>query len=474
MHALGSFQPEVTPSRQRIPGFQAPIADSPNEHSNSSPVTPGSSITSYLPIPYSAGTFLHSNGGSPDPAPEFAAFSIAGRWFQPRCRPTARSILEWAVPQPAGCMVKTNQPLYDPLLQRRFAESEVHPCLNALASEHDAARRESGTLEQHAVSYILFIGGFSLTDREVRSSLRLTLCPYSPLWHGRPGFQRHLSKVEVIVTRNHGADAGVIAGWKRKSPQLKMLSLAFTGYDDVDLACCKQNHLAAYYCPDYSTTSVAEHTIALTMAVFRRIPRGDANVRSGKFDTGGVQPGTELAGKTVGILGTGTIGLASARLFRAFGCEIIGWSRRHRADFANIGGRYHDRSEVLQRSDLVVLHLALNNETRCIIDGSALRQMKRSAVLVNTARAGLVDTAALVSALKRGLIAGAGLDVYDDEHALLGQPRHPLLKAPNVVLSPHCGFKTHEALTRLTHMAIVNVGRWRRGDLTNCLVSASS
>lgn len=320
------------------------------------------------------------------------------------------------------------------------------------------------------MNYILFIGEFPLSDRELRSVLRQERCPYTPLWHGRPGYERHLRNVEVIVTRNHGADAGILEGWGRKSPQLKMLSLAFTGYDDVDLAYCKRNGLAAYYCPGYSTTSVAEHTIALTLAVLRRVPMGDANVRSGKFDSGGVQPGTELAGKTVGILGTGTIGMASARLFRTFGCQVIGWSRRRRADFRKIGGMYHSTAEVLRRSDIVALHLALNENTHHIIDADALGRMKHSAVLVNTARAGLVDTNALVSALQRRRIAGAGIDVYDDEHAMLGRPRHPLLKVPNAVLSPHCGFKTHEALARLAHMAITNVGRWRRGDRTNCLV----
>jgi len=320
----------------------------------------------------------------------------------------------------------------------------------------------------------LFIGEFPLTPDAISEELIRNGCDYLPIWDSQPSSGSHLRDVEVIVNRPHAADAKVIERWCNQSPELKMISLAFTGYDDVDLGACESRGLHVYYCPDYSTPSVAELTVALTLAVLRRIPAGDENVRAGRFDTGGVQPGIELAGKTIGILGTGTIGMHSSRLFRALGCQVIGSSRTRRQEFIDMGGVYLDRDDVLRLADVLVLHLALKEgATRQIIDARALRLMRPGAILINTARAALVDTVSLASALTEGRIAGAGIDVYDDEKALLGGTENPLLDLPNVVLTPHVGFKTHESLERLTRMAIANIARWRRNDPINRLLASA-
>jgi D-3-phosphoglycerate dehydrogenase len=240
-------------------------------------------------------------------------------------------------------------------------------------------------------------------------------------------------------------------------PNLKVLSLAFTGYNDVALDLCREKGLTVYYVPGYSTDSVAELTIGLTLAVLRRIPYANGRVCSGHWDRGDVMPGVELAGRTVGILGTGTIGRRSAEIFKVFGCKLLGWSRTRRNDFP---GTYEDDvSAVFAKSDVIALHLPVNDATRGIASREMIARMPGTSILVNTSRADLVDTQALADAIREGRIAGAAVDVYDLEPPDL--QKNPLfyLNDRNVILTPHLGFKTAESLRRLAEMTISNIGR---------------
>lgn len=297
---------------------------------------------------------------------------------------------------------------------------------------------------------------------------------YNAIWPDDPQIEQKRKDVEVLVTADHKVDSSVLAPW----PHLKMVSLAFTGYDKVDRKYCRDHGLKVYYVPDYSSDSVAELTVGLALSVLRKIPRADNSARQGDWDKYGIRPGIELCGKKVGILGTGRIGSKSARLFQAFGCNVVGYARGS-----------EKLEEILAASDIIILHLPANESTRHIINAERLALMKPTAILINTARSELVDTDALVAALKQNRIIGAGIDVFDEEPAPQSIPKtfsqklanrfgglfskatstKALLRLNNVVATPHIGFKTKEALQRLTKITIENIGNFVTGSEENLL-----
>lgn len=269
------------------------------------------------------------------------------------------------------------------------------------------------------------------------------------------------SDVAILVTKEHHLSASTLGQY----PNLEMVSLAFTGYDQVDLEYARKKGIHVYYVPAYATDSVGELIIGFTLSVLRKLPQANAVIREGQWDAP-VIPGIELSGKTVGILGTGTIGLRTAELFRAFKCRLIGWSRSKPDAFSRIGGTFVEWDEVFRTSDIIVVCLALNAETKGMIARNDLVLMKNGSVLINAARADIVVHEDLLSVLKENRIH-AGIDVYTNEPE---KGTDPLLSLPNVVAAPHIGFKTHEALTRLTKETIENIGRYLRRDATNRLV----
>lgn len=317
--------------------------------------------------------------------------------------------------------------------------------------------------------YVLFVDDLAIARSEATGLLRAAGCEHHPLWGIASTTDDQVPHVEVLVTTNHRVDKSTIARW----PNLKMLSLAFTGYDQVDLELCQVRNIQVYYVPGYSTSSVAELVLGLTIGVMRKIPRGDASTRSGGWDTDGIQPGVELEGKTVGIVGTGAIGLCTAQRFLSMGCKVIGWNRTRRPEFEEIGAEYRpDIETIFQEADVISLHLAANDSTHHIVDKRMLNCAQKKPILVNVARGHLVDTAALVEALKDERLGGAGIDVYEEEPpAGTGRCQdaalNELLTLSNVVMTPHLGFKTCEALQRLGEETITNIGRFLRGDAKN-------
>jgi D-3-phosphoglycerate dehydrogenase len=193
----------------------------------------------------------------------------------------------------------------------------------------------------------------------------------------------------------------------------------------------------------YGDTAVAEHTIALMMAACRDVARMDREVRSGTWVT---HEGIQLAGKTLGIIGLGGIGREVARIGRGLGMQVIAWNRTPRPGEALV-----ELDELLGRSDVISLHLVLNDKTRGILGPAQLARIKAGAVLVNTARGALVDEAALIEALRSGRIRHAGLDVFHSEPL---SPEHPLATMANVTLTAHAGFRTLEASMTLLRRAI--------------------
>jgi D-3-phosphoglycerate dehydrogenase len=303
------------------------------------------------------------------------------------------------------------------------------------------------------MKYVLFQQDLGLTHDETRRLLKKVNCDCEPIWNEASDADTVSKDVEILVTANHQVK---IAELKKAWPNLIMVSLAFTGFDGVDLAYARSERIQVYYVPGYATASVAELNVALTLSILRKIPLADVTIRKGEWDQQ-TSPGIELAGKKIGIVGTGTIGIRTAKLFQAFGCSIIGWSRTQRDEFIATGAVYVSEKAVFAESDVVILCLQLNDKTRHFVGRTHLESMKDKAVLINTARSDLVDKFALLQVLSKKRIF-AGIDVFD-EITEKGS-KDDLFEFDNVVLTPHLGFKTKEARDRLANEAIANIGRF--------------
>lgn len=214
----------------------------------------------------------------------------------------------------------------------------------------------------------------------------------------------------------------------------------------MDIAALRELGITVHTIKGYGDTAVAEHTVALIFACARDIAVMDREVRAGIWQT---REGLQLYGKTLGIVGLGGIGREVARIARGIGMDVIAWNRTPRAD-ADIA-LVETLDTLLAQADIISLHLALNDETRGLIDAPRFACIKPGAILVNTARGALVDEAALIAALTSGRLRHAGLDVFHNEPL---QPDHPLAKLPNVTLSAHAAFSTREASETLLRRAI--------------------
>jgi len=233
-------------------------------------------------------------------------------------------------------------------------------------------------------------------------------------------------------------------------PNLKMLSIAFTGLDHIDMEECQRRGIIVKNAAGYSTEAVAELAIALMIDLYRKVLENDAITR--QCNRKGLMPGLELKGKTLGIIGMGNIGQRVAQLANAFGCKVIAWNRTPKQIE---GVTFVDKETLLKESDIITLHIALNNETRDFITEKDFALMKSNALLINTARGPVVNEQALANALKEGKIAAAATDVYSKEPPL--NQDNPLFDAPNLIMLPHIGFATEEAFVLRLGIVVDNV-----------------
>ncbi|HEY3061135.1 MAG TPA: hydroxyacid dehydrogenase [Chloroflexota bacterium] len=237
------------------------------------------------------------------------------------------------------------------------------------------------------------------------------------------------------------------------APKLRMISILGTGTDNVDLAAAKRRGIVVTNTPGTGATSVAELTLGLLLAVVRAIPISDARLRRGEWQH---VEGPELEGKTLGVLGLGAIGSRVARMGRGIGMRVIAWSFNADADrAARLDVQLVQRDQLFRQADVVSVHLRNTPEARGFVGRPELGLMKPTAIVLNTARAALLDQDALVDALRSGRLAGAGLDVYLEEP--LPMDKNPFLDMPNVVLTPHVGAVTREANTRSRAMPVDNI-----------------
>lgn len=252
---------------------------------------------------------------------------------------------------------------------------------------------------------------------------------------------------------------------------VKLIVLRSAGFNNVDLLAAERLGLSVGRVPAYSPHAVAEHTVALILSLNRKIHRAYARVREGNFALDGLQ-GFDLAGRTVGVVGTGRVGLEFARIMRGFGCRVLGQDLNRSPEFAKLGGTYCTWDEVLAQSDIISLHCPLTPDTRHLIDSKTIASMKRGVMLINTSRGAVVDTQAVIAGLKTGAIGYLGLDVYEEEGDLFFENLSDqmiqddvfarLLTFPNVLITAHQAFFTTEALTAIAETTIENISKFAR------------
>jgi D-lactate dehydrogenase len=250
---------------------------------------------------------------------------------------------------------------------------------------------------------------------------------------------------------------------------VKLIALRCAGFNQVDLPAARALGLSVVRVPAYSPHAVAEHAVALLMTLNRKIHRAYNRVREQNFSLSGLI-GFDLHGKTVGIVGTGKIGRIAAQIFRGFGCEVLAYDAFPDSSWAAPHGiRYVSFELLLAASDIVSLHVPLMPETRHLLNEDTLGRMKRGAFIVNTSRGKLVDSTALIAAIKSGHLGGVALDVYEEEEGvffedLSGQPLLDdelslLLHFPNVLITAHQAFLTHDALSEIARVTTANILR---------------
>jgi D-lactate dehydrogenase len=273
----------------------------------------------------------------------------------------------------------------------------------------------------------------------------------------------------VCVFVNDRLDAEVLGLLQRGGVRLAALRSA--GFNHVDLAAAAALGVAVARVPEYSPHAVAEHTVALLLALNRKIHRAYNRVREGNFALEGLL-GFDLHGRTVGIVGTGKIGECYARIMAGFGCRLLAHDPKPNPACEALGARYVALDELLAGSDVISLHCPLTPATRHLVDARALDVVRPGAVLLNTSRGAVVDTRAVIAALKSGRLGGLGLDVYEEEADLFfrdlsAEVLHDdvfarLLTFPNVLVTGHQAFFTEDALTAIAETTIANLDAFER------------
>ena len=311
---------------------------------------------------------------------------------------------------------------------------------------------------------------------------------FPPVFHGTPAHERLSALGEVIVFAEPGAhqeaelvrrigDAEIVINIRAYAkftaaifsacPRLKLISVWGTGVDNIDLPAVSRHGVTVCNTAGVNASAVAEHTLALLLAVARRIPQNDREMRAGAWPRESTI--LSLHGKRLGLFGLGAIGSRMAQLGQAIGMEILGWSFREDAGrIRALGAQPVGKEELLKGADAVSLHLRLTAETTGFLGRRELRLMQPGAILVNTARAALVDREPLLEALVEQRLGGAGLDVFHEEPIA---PDDPLLSLPNVVLSPHNAGQTPEVIRDGLLMAVQNVESYLKGTPTNTVPS---
>ncbi|MGB9707520.1 MAG: NAD(P)-dependent oxidoreductase, partial [Microgenomates group bacterium] len=258
-------------------------------------------------------------------------------------------------------------------------------------------------------------------------------------------------------------------------PNLKFIATRSTGFDHIDVSHCQQKNIFVANVPEYGSRTVAEHTFALILTLTRKIYQSINQARNFDFNHENIR-GIDLFGKTIGVVGLGKIGTEVVKIAKGFGMRILVYNRSQKQDLAkNLGFEFVDLKTLISQSDIVSLHLPYTKETHHLINKENIEWFKRGSYLINTARGGLIETEALVLGLEKGILAGVGLDVLEEEKEIMDEIEvltstykkdvdlktlilnHLLVNHPKVIITPHNAFNTKEALERITQTTIENI-----------------
>ena len=254
---------------------------------------------------------------------------------------------------------------------------------------------------------------------------------------------------------------------------IEVIALRSAGFNHVDLEACKKHGVTVYRVPAYSPEAVAEHTVALILTLNRKTHKAYNRVRENNYSLEGLT-GFNLHNKTVGVIGTGTIGTAFCRIMKGFGCDILAFDPNENEKVKEIGGRYVDFDELIKSSDIISLHCPLMPQTRHMIDRDSIEKMKDGVMLINTSRGALIDTPAVIDGLKQKKVGFFGIDVYEQEDNLFFKDLSSeviqdddiarLMTFPNVLITGHQAFLTEEALQQITETTIQNLSDHELGE----------
>lgn len=293
--------------------------------------------------------------------------------------------------------------------------------------------------------------------------------PIEDMGHEFVYYDEKTTDVDELTERTGDSDIVIIANNSypkeafENAENLKLINVAFTGIDHVDTEAAKEKGVKVANAAGYSDQSVAELVIGLIINVYRQITVGNEDIR--KVDFPGPIQGIELKGKTVGIIGTGNIGLRVAELLKAFGVKLIAYSNSEKPEGIELGIEYKSLDDVMTESDIVTIHVPNNKETKGMISREKLSLMKDTAVLINCARGPIIDNDALADLLNNDKIAGAGIDVFDMEPPIPAD--YDLLNAKNTVLTPHIAFLTDEAMINRANIVFDTTTAYLNGEEKN-------
>jgi len=282
----------------------------------------------------------------------------------------------------------------------------------------------------------------------------------------------------VCAFVNDQLDAQVLLSLARQG--VRLIAMRCAGFNNVDLRSAGQLNLTVARVPAYSPHAVAEHTVALILALNRKVHKAYNRVREGNFALDGLM-GFDLLGRTAGIIGTGKIGAVVARILHGFGCKLLAHDVVENPEIKALGAEYVPANDLFAAADVITLHCPLVPSTYHLIDEEALVRMKRGAMLINTSRGALIDTKAVIRALKSGRLGSLGLDVYEEEgdlfyqdlsnHVIQDDVFSRILTFPNVIVTGHQAFFTHEAMQAIARQTLQNITAFERGERPPGLVT---
>ncbi|MEK6919083.1 MAG: NAD(P)-dependent oxidoreductase [Nanoarchaeota archaeon] len=269
-----------------------------------------------------------------------------------------------------------------------------------------------------------------------------------------------------------------------KISNLKLITTRSTGFDHIDLEYCKNKGIIACNVPVYAEHSVAEHAMALLLAISRNITKSYVRIHKNNFSIEGLE-GFDISGKTIGILGTGHIGIHMMRMAKGFEMKIIAYSKGINKELERKEGfQYVKFNELLKKSDIISIHLPLNTETKHLINKETIKKMKKGVIIINTARGEIIDTKALIDGIKKGIIGGAGLDVIEGENIIkkgnhqkldpklfrLLADDHKILNNEKVIFTPHIAFYSKESSQNLLNSSIENIQSFINNKTKNSII----